>query len=507
MEPFSDTSIASEDVLQQSSLLLVDDEPTALKALQLVLGHYSDIRTAADGQQALALIEQRLPDLVLLDDEMPGMSGMNLCKHIKSTPDLAHIPIIFVTANSSNELEAAALEAGAADFLGKPISPIQVRARVLAQLRLRHTLDSARDLGTRLEQALAAGDLGAWEWQIENDQMRWHRSMQSVHQREPAQIQSLRDHMDGLDDENQAVLQQALDGIRSSLQPAAIEYAIKSGEDLRMIRSRMTAVLDESDAIERISGIDEDVTALSRSVALLHGANRQLEQFAYFASHDLKAPGRQMASFAKLAQSQLETGRMEALSRTLDQIQSAGGRLQDQINSFRDLSRHRLAEAGEWRYESMSELVKPILDVLEPEIAQRKIQIDLQAMSRLYVPVNLVTHVWRNLISNAVRHQQAEHAAIWIGERSGDNGTAFFVEDAGDPSKPFRSPLDAPRRRRHPGRTDIGKGVGLTICKRVLRVLEGDLWCEPGDHGGIRMLFNLPRIHALSNQPPQPLKQ
>ena len=125
MEPFSDTSIASEDVLQQSSLLLVDDEPTALKALQLVLGHYSDIRTAADGQQALALIEQRLPDLVLLDDEMPGMSGMNLCKHIKSTPDLAHIPIIFVTANSSNELEAAALEAGAADFLGKPISPIQ----------------------------------------------------------------------------------------------------------------------------------------------------------------------------------------------------------------------------------------------------------------------------------------------------------------------------------------------------------------------------------------------
>ncbi len=484
----------------QASLLLVDDEPAALKALQLALSEYPDLRFACDGAEAHRAAAERRPDLILLDAEMPNGDGLAVCTQLKADPEFADIPIIFVTGHSNGDLESVAIDAGAVDFIVKPISPIQVQARVRAQLRLRYALAQQRLQANRLELALEAGDLGAWDWSARDDRMHWHASMRAVRGQSLDKVRTLADHLTGVNEDGVSAFHQTLESLSRADSFAALEYVIFSGQDSRTISCRMTAMLNSRNQLERVVGVEEDVTESRRSTTLLRSANRQLEQFAYFASHDLQAPARQMAQFAQIAQSRMRQGDSEKLEQMLDQIQSAGGRLQDLVGSFMDLSRHRLAEAGEWKHGPMSDVVTPILSVLQPLISERNVEIHLQSMQAAYVPVNLVANIWRNLISNAIRHQSADAPAVWIGEMKTPAGLVYYVEDAGRSGTPFHSPLEAPRRRRHPDRSDLGKGLGLSICKRVLRVLGGELWCEPGDHHGVRMLFSLPSVEQLMNQ-------
>lgn len=500
MRQFPEASEFSDVEIFQASLLLVDDEPTALKALQLALSEFPDLRLALDGAEALQAAAARRPDLILLDAEMPNGNGLAVCAQLKADPTLADIPIIFVTGHSDGDLESIAINAGAVDFIAKPISPVQVQARVRAQLRLSYALAQQRLQFNRLELALEAGELGAWDWSATDDQMHWHASMHSVRGLNHGEVRTLGDHLIGVAEDDAEAFREILGALTQADSSAVLEYVIDSEQDSRTISCRMTAILNSRNQLERVVGVEEDVTDSRRANTLLRSANRQLEQFAYFASHDLQAPARQMAQFAQIAQGQMRSGDSEKLEQMLNQIQSAGGRLQELVDSFMDLSRHRLAEAGEWKHGPMSDVVTPILTVLQPLISERNVEMHLQPMQAAYVPVNLVANIWRNLISNAIRHQSADAPAIWIGEKKTAAGLAYYVEDAGRPGTPFQSPLDAPRRRRHPERTDLGKGLGLSICKRVLRILGGELWCEAGDHHGIRMLFSLPSVEQMMNQ-------
>ena len=97
-------------------------------------GH--DVATAADGLSALESIEEREPDLLVLDLVMPGMSGIEVCRAVKRNPFKARIPVLVLTARGEIEHKVAGYEAGADDYLPKPFDPRELRARVVALLRL-----------------------------------------------------------------------------------------------------------------------------------------------------------------------------------------------------------------------------------------------------------------------------------------------------------------------------------------------------------------------------------
>lgn len=117
-------------------LLLVDDEPANLQVLRHVLQQDYRLLFARDGDKALQLAVQEQPDLILLDVMMPGLSGYQVCSELKSQPATAHIPVVFVTALSESQDETLGFEAGAVDYIVKPISPPIVRARVRTHLSL-----------------------------------------------------------------------------------------------------------------------------------------------------------------------------------------------------------------------------------------------------------------------------------------------------------------------------------------------------------------------------------
>ncbi|MFN3348982.1 PleD family two-component system response regulator [Pseudorhodoplanes sp.] len=126
-------------------VLVVDDVPANLKLLEARLSaEYFDVITAHSGAEALAACERAECDIVLLDVMMPDMDGFEVCRRLKSNPATHHIPVVIVTALDQPSDRVAGLQAGADDFLTKPVSDIALIARVRSLTRLKMMTDELR---------------------------------------------------------------------------------------------------------------------------------------------------------------------------------------------------------------------------------------------------------------------------------------------------------------------------------------------------------------------------
>ncbi len=154
MDTQSEASGESALDTRSARVLLVDDNEQNLELLQAYLDDLGcPVEMCRDGIEALAAIESRPPDLILLDIMMPRMSGFQLCEKIKADSATADIPVIMVTAlNEVGDVERA-VEAGADDFLTKPVNRLELLTRVRSLLRVRqlkNQLDQAMDEVRRL---------------------------------------------------------------------------------------------------------------------------------------------------------------------------------------------------------------------------------------------------------------------------------------------------------------------------------------------------------------------
>jgi diguanylate cyclase (GGDEF)-like protein len=125
-------------------LLVVDDQPANVQALYQLFAADHQVFVATGGEQALQVCAARQPDLVLLDLVMPGMDGYEVCRRLKADEALQGIPVAFVTAQGDEAAEEQGLDAGAVDFISKPINPKIVRARVRTHLTLKAQSDLLR---------------------------------------------------------------------------------------------------------------------------------------------------------------------------------------------------------------------------------------------------------------------------------------------------------------------------------------------------------------------------
>jgi len=133
----------------EHNILLVDDDPGLIRVMARMLAGSGQFRFATDGPAALRQAREWLPDLMVLDAEMPGMSGYQICDAMKSDPVLRDVPVIFVTSHTDHEFEVQALELGAADFLAKPVNEALLVARVKSQLRLKRLTDGLRQAASK----------------------------------------------------------------------------------------------------------------------------------------------------------------------------------------------------------------------------------------------------------------------------------------------------------------------------------------------------------------------
>jgi CheY-like chemotaxis protein/anti-sigma regulatory factor (Ser/Thr protein kinase) len=147
---------------KEPRILVVDDHPINIKLLQLKLERQGmHVSVAYNGRECLEIVEEANPDLILLDIMMPEMDGIEVCQRLKSNSATKTIPIIFITAKASKEGKLEGLDAGAVDYITKPVDLDETLARIHTQLRLQEMFHENIRLQERLGDARKAAAVGA----------------------------------------------------------------------------------------------------------------------------------------------------------------------------------------------------------------------------------------------------------------------------------------------------------------------------------------------------------
>jgi two-component system sensor histidine kinase/response regulator len=145
------------DLSPQRRILVVDDEAAMsglLRRILLQVGY--EVETCDSGMEALAAVAAMPPDLILLDIDMPGMTGYETCERLKATEATADIPVLFVSGRSASQDTVLAFQVGAVDFISKPYQADEIRARIRTHLRLRELQQALAERNAELETAVAS---------------------------------------------------------------------------------------------------------------------------------------------------------------------------------------------------------------------------------------------------------------------------------------------------------------------------------------------------------------
>ena len=485
-----------------AKLLLVDDDEINLATLEAILGSEDyELHYAGTGIDACRLAEQLSPDLILLDVMMPGMSGLDVCRHLRAQPSIKSVPIILLTSLNDHASRLEGLRAGADDLISKPCAFEELRARVATITRLNRfrviaeqrarfqhlftiapaailMLDVAGSVVTANEKALAL--FGA---------------------RQPADLEGcpLQNHCPP----------ESADALRSLVrlacdrdEPAAPAYLRLPVSGAERIFSTQASRLDESDPL-LVMLILSDVTAEVRAreeaesmnrrldalvqarTGQLENANELLMSYAVFISHDLRSPLTAVQSYLSL----IETDPSIAVSKdVLAFISGAHSSAQMMGDMIRSLL--QLAADEKDRPSAPPEPVDPtpIIERLTWKIAafrhDSKPRFTLGVLPLVVARPALVERVFYNLLVNAVKYSACrENPEIEIGAHPTPDGTAIYVRDNGvgfdqtDAGRLFREFSRLPGAER-----SEGLGLGLSLVSRLLRSHHGRIWAE-GEHG------------------------
>lgn len=169
-------------------ILIIDDIDANVRLLEAKMtAEYYEVLKAYDGLSAIAIAKAQPPDLILLDIMMPGLSGYETCRRLKKDPDTRHIPILLVTALDGRQDLLSGLEAGAEDFIVKPIDDVMMMARVKGQLRLKQAVDglraleaSGRKMGVIASNSGRLGGIGGRVLVVDDNQRQGQRTVSEL---------------------------------------------------------------------------------------------------------------------------------------------------------------------------------------------------------------------------------------------------------------------------------------------------------------------------------------
>lgn len=244
------------------TILVVDDDPVLTMLIGGILAKTGKIFTARSGDEGLRLARRENPDLILLDVQMPGQDGFDVISELKMDPALRHIPVIFITGEVLPEIESHCLEAGAADYIAKPVTPRVLQARARTHLLLKQQADMLADLSF-LDPLTGAMNTAAFRERIAAECAR-----AAVHGRPVSVLLVDIDHFGAY---NQTYGYAAGDDVLVSVVRATSEIANRPGDVVaRPTGERLVVLLPETPAPEA-ARIADAICAAVRERGLRHG--------------------------------------------------------------------------------------------------------------------------------------------------------------------------------------------------------------------------------------------
>ncbi len=494
---------------QLPRILLVDDQEMNLATLEAILssGEY-ELHTAADGYAALDAAARYRPDLILLDIMMPELDGYAVCQQIRSTPALASIPVVMVTALNDQASRLKGIQAGADDFISKPIPIEELRARVrtitrlnrfrsIAEQRARfeHLFELSPAAIVLVDAAVHLSAVNARADDLLSSTGLPPRIGSPLSASLPAAVIA----------ELTALVTAAFAGPDN---PGPITVRLKAPGGDRVLHVR-AARLDETDgplvmlvldditvevrARESLEAMNRDLDALVRSrTRQLEEANQLLMSYATFVSHDLRSPLCVVKGYLSL----LVTGPAPfdpEVKNCITQAHAATLMMEEMITNILRLASDEHTASGPehpinprpvierlcWKLAAIQPKSRPIINILP--------------LPPILVSEPLLERVFFNIVGNALKYSVGRsEPMIEIGAQESPAGPVLYVRDNGvgfdtrDSDRLFRE------FSRLPGAASSdGLGLGLSLVSRLLRSHQGRIWAEgrPGEGATFYVFF------------------
>ncbi|RMG02215.1 MAG: PAS domain S-box protein [Planctomycetota bacterium] len=281
--------------------------------------------------------------------------------------------------------------------------------------------------------------------------------------------------------------------------------AVRAGDRLFLA----AVIRDVTHLHESLAAVEQEVKSLTREVdrktARITEISRELEDFAYSVSHDLRAPLRHIDSFAQLLERRLGEQQDEKVGHYLRRIHEAADRMQQLIDDILQYSRAGRVELRITAVD-MNTLVDEVIAAAKAVTADRRIVWQRDELPTVSVDRELFRRVWENLIGNAVKFTVGrDEAHIHVGLRDDENEYIFFVKDDGcgfDPE--FGYKLFRLFQRLHADREKTGAGIGLANVRRIVGRHHGRVWAEGQPGKGAVFYFSLPKQNNDTAREPEP---
>lgn len=272
--------MGNKNLPQESPLVLVaeDDEVSqVLMRESLELAGFQ-VEVVENGQQALSAFKRLRPHIVLMDVMMPKMDGITACAAIRALPGGSHIPVLMVTTLEDKKAIRTCYEAGATDFMTKPVNWMILQQRMQYMLRASQALNELCQSKARLAEAQRIAQLGNWEWMVQRNRLVWSDETFGIFGLRPHEFEGTYEallnqiHPQDRDLFNRSILATVRDGCALDIDHRII---LPDGSE-RIVHQQAEAERDENEKTIRITGTIQDISDRKRSE----------EKIIYLAYHD-----------------------------------------------------------------------------------------------------------------------------------------------------------------------------------------------------------------------------
>ncbi len=352
----------------------------------------------------------------------------------------------------------------------------------------------------KLELALENGRIGTWEWEIGTGVVWWDERMERMFGREPGRYEySFDDFEDSIHEEDRPHLRNAITYALNENKPFDTVYRIKYKDGRYNYISAKALVEHDNNGIPvRMSGVCFDITEMKKGAEKvlfelnenLLRSNKELEQFAYVASHDLQEPLRMVSSFTQLL-SQRYKDKLDQDAQDFIQYAVDGAiRMQILINDLLDYS--RVGTRGKnFSHVDMHTVLGQVVSNLNLKIQEKNALVTNDELPEVFADEGQMVQLLQNLIGNAIKFCKSS-PRIHIDAKEENEHYLFSVSDNGiGIEEQYFDKIFQIFQRLHPRDVYGGTGIGLAICKRIIERHGGKIWVESKPGKGSRFYFTI----------------
>jgi PAS domain S-box-containing protein len=530
------------DMKDECTLLVVDDNPDNLAVMEALLAEafpQHRVLLARNAEAAIAMVNSHRVDAGLIDVQMPGVDGIELCRRLKASADSQHIPVLLITAhNSTSSLRARGLDAGADDFISRPIDNMELAARIRVILRIRKAEDELRDMNANLQRL------------VEDRARELRESEERYRMLFATMLDGLALH-EILCDENGAAsdyrfievnpgFERLTGWSAAEVEGRTIREIMPDIEDHWIEKCGRIALTGEAGHFEyyvpsldkhfevaafsprplQFASIFHDITERKRAAEDLAQLNLQLEDknkelnaIVHASSHDLRSPLVNIQGFShelerscgKLrhyigrttippdVREQIETLVNVDFPECIHYILSGVAKMDRLLVGLLQLSRlGRTALQVEPL--DMNETIRDILQTMEFQMKAGGVSVQVGTLPPCLGDPTLINRVFSNLLDNALKYlDPSRPGRIHIEGWTQDESAVYRILDNG---------IGIPHEHHHRvfeifhrlnSKTGVpGEGLGLTSVRRIVERHKGKVWVESEPGKGSTFVVSLP---------------